>query len=273
MDNVDLRLPFTPMRRVRKSITVNASESIPNVRFPPFIVGNYGPTCRAYKFRLLCTTRVERARKNMVYAINTAMLESLNTPEDDRLRRSPLAWVKGSRSMTFLISAGTFSTGKKVLHRKVMGRITKVENLDMSEWVVARIAASVPSAAKSMPFKNMTRKNIGDNATLAPKRSDTMRTRHPAYIPLNAPATVCPRRYCPIGVGEMIIWSNECSKRRCTLRESPTEENPLFIVVRAIIPGTRKSMYGMSATYEEAPSPHPSAIRYKGGSQGQLSLF
>lgn len=219
MDNVYLHLLLTSLKRVRKSIIVNAPENISNVRFPPFIVGNYRSTYRSYKFRLLCTTRVESARKNRVYMINTAMLESLNPPEADRLRRSPLAWVNGSRSMTFLISAGTFSTGKKVLHRKVMGRITKVENLDMSEWVVARIAANVPSAAKSMPFKKITRKNAGDIATFAPKRNDTMRTRHPAYIPLNAPATVCPRRYCPIGVGEMIIWSNECSKRRCTLSQ------------------------------------------------------
>ena len=88
---------------------------------------------------------------------------------------------------------GTFSRGKKVLHRKVMGRIKKVENLAMSPWELATMADRIPNAAKVIPLSSIIRKNAGLNWMLAPKGMDSSRISRPLYIPRKAPPSIWPK--------------------------------------------------------------------------------
>ena len=92
--------------------------------------------------------------------------------------------------MMALIAVGMRSKGKKVLHRNVIGRMTKVENLLMSEWVEAKTAANTPSAANIIPLSNIARKNMGEMCIVAPKGMESSKIKQPLYIPRRDPPNI-----------------------------------------------------------------------------------
>ena len=95
--------------------------------------------------------------------------------------------------MSVCTAPGTRSSGKKVLHRKVIGRMTKVENRVMSAWVLARTAAMTPRAPKVIPLSSITRKKAGLRHIEAPKGNESSRMSTPLYIPRRDPPSIWPK--------------------------------------------------------------------------------
>lgn len=126
----------------------------------------------------------------MVYEINIKILiHEIHSPHAN-CRNKRLACVSGNTSIIHWMASGICSTEKKVLHKNVIGKMTKVEKRAISAWVDDTIAAITPKAPNSIPFSSIIPINQIEKHSCTENNKEITRMSIPAYIPRKLPPII-----------------------------------------------------------------------------------
>lgn len=103
-----------------------------------------------------------------------------------------LVWLRGKSHIILFIIGGILSNEKKVPHRKDIGVITKLENLDISLCDCMRIPIVKPIAENTRQLRIIISIEYGVIINPVPAIIDKTIIKNAEYIPRNAPDTILP---------------------------------------------------------------------------------